>query len=152
MHNRGHSFSIREGDPHVLKPGKRPPHTLMPAMVLHHDQPVMLLGSQGGEGQPQTTLSILTGAIDYGLVIGEAMNLPRWLYGKHFNDAESILRLENRADEAVFQELERRGHTVRRLKSWDYATGQAGAIQINRRNGSITGAADLRSDGIALGW
>jgi gamma-glutamyltranspeptidase/glutathione hydrolase len=152
MHNRGNSFSLREGDPHILKPGKRPPHTLMPAMVLHHDQPVLLLGSQGGEGQPQTVLSILTGVIDYGLGIGEALNLPRWLYGKHFSDAESVLRCEDRVDQAVIQELERRRHAVRRLKSWDYATGQAGAIQINRRDGTITGAADLRSDGIALGW
>jgi gamma-glutamyltranspeptidase/glutathione hydrolase len=152
MHNRGHSFSLREGEPHVLKPGKRPPHTLMPAMVLQHGQPVLLLGSQGGEGQPQTVLSILTGVIDYGLDIGEAMNLPRWLYGKHFSDSNCVLRLEDRADEAVFQELERRGHVIRRVKPWDYATGQAGGIQINPQDGSITGTADLRSDGIALGW
>jgi gamma-glutamyltranspeptidase/glutathione hydrolase len=152
MHNRGHSFSLREGDPHVLKPGKRPPHTLMPSMVLQDDLPVLLLGSQGGEGQPQTVLSILTGVIDYGLGVDEAMNLPRWLYGKSFHDKDCVLRLEDRVDEAVFHELERRGHEVRRVKPWDYATGQAGAILINRRDGSITGSADLRSDGIALGW
>lgn len=62
MQNRGSFFSLDEHAVNVLAPHKRTFHTLMPGMVLRGGKPVLLLGTQGGEGQPQTTLSLLTGA------------------------------------------------------------------------------------------
>lgn len=152
MQNRGSYFSLDLGHVNTLQPGKRSFHTLMPAMICKDGKPYVLFGTQGGEGQPQTQLSIMTGLLDYGFTIQEAITAPRWVYGRTWGTDSDSLRLENRGPQsaAAAQELERWGHCVELVDSWDGMMGQAQGIVIDN-NGLRSGAADPRGDGSAIG-
>ncbi|MFD0694367.1 gamma-glutamyltransferase [Paenibacillus sp. GCM10027628] len=151
MQNRGSFFSLDPACANVLEPGKRSFHTLIPAMVAKEGKPYMLFGTQGGEGQPQTQLSILTGVLDYGLSIQEAISLPRWVYGRTWGEDGDALKLEHRLDTDVYTRLKKWGHRVETVNSWDGIMGQAQGIVIDS-NGIMSGAADPRGDGLAIGW
>lgn len=151
MQNRGSYFSLDANHPNVLQPGKRTFHTLMPGMVTKDGEPYLLLGTQGGEGQPQTQLSILTGVLDYGCTVAEAIELPRWVYGRTWGESSDMLRMENRELELTAARLQQWGHEVDLLSEWDPIMGQAQAIMIDKR-GLLSGAADPRGNGLACGW
>lgn len=150
MQNRGSFFSLDASHPNVLAPRKRSFHTLMPGMILKDGKPRALLGTQGGEGQPQTTLSILTGLLDYGCTIQEALALPRWVYGRTWGTDSDTLKLENRGMEQVAETLRQWGHQVELVEPWDVIMGQAQGIVIGE-DGVRSGAADPRGDGSAIG-
>ncbi|MBD0383361.1 gamma-glutamyltransferase [Paenibacillus sedimenti] len=151
MQNRGSFFSLDPACANVLEPGKRSFHTLIPAMIAKEGKPYMLFGTQGGEGQPQTQLSIMTGVLDYGLSIQEAISLPRWVYGRTWGEDGDALKLEHRLDAEVYARLTKWGHRVEPVNSWDGIMGQAQGIVIDDR-GVMSGAADPRGDGLAIGW
>ncbi|WP_308634893.1 gamma-glutamyltransferase [Paenibacillus silvisoli] len=150
LQNRGSYFSLDDGHPNVLAPGKRTFHTLMPGMALKEGKPCLLMGTQGGEGQPQTQLSILTGIVDYGCTIQEAISLPRWVYGRTWGEDSDKLRLENRQLGDAAERLKRSGHQVEVVEEWDGIMGQAQGIRISD-DGLLSGAADPRGDGSAIG-
>ncbi|WP_339278805.1 gamma-glutamyltransferase [Paenibacillus sp. FSL W8-1187] len=151
LQNRGSFFSLDPSAPNVLAPGKRSFHTLMPAMILRGGKPWALVGSQGGEGQPQTQLSVITGLIDYGCTVQEALALPRWIYGRTWGQDSDSLKLENRGLSGAAATLRGWGHRVELVDAWDGVTGQAQGIVIDA-DGLMTGAADPRGDGLAIGW
>lgn len=122
----------------------------MPGMVTKNGKPYLLLGTQGGEGQPQTQLSILTGVIDYQLNIQQAIGLPRWLYGRTWGDMSDTLKIESRSYEDIYSRLEAYGHIVEPIRDYDAVMGEAQGIMISEQ-GVFSGAADPRSDGIAIG-
>ncbi|SDX83271.1 gamma-glutamyltransferase [Paenibacillus sp. CF384] len=150
LQNRGSYFSLDPAHPNVLLPGKRPFHTLMPGMALKDGKPIMLMGTQGGEGQPQTQLSVITGVLDYGCTIQEAIELPRWVYGRTWGDDSDRLRLENRDLGDAAEQLKAWGHQIDVVDGWDGIMGQAQGILIGS-DGVISGAADPRGDGAAIG-
>lgn len=151
MQNRGSFFSLDADEANVLAPRKRCFHTLMPAMICRGGKPTLLFGTQGGEGQPQTQLSVMTGVLDYGCTIQEALALPRWVYGRTWGEDGDALRIENRGFEGIGAELQQWGHKVELMQPWDGMMGQAQGISIGP-NGLLSGAADPRGDGIAFGW
>ena len=58
--NRGASFSLDPKHINALEPGKKPFHTLNPAMALFDDGRVMVYGNMGGDGQPQSQSAVFT--------------------------------------------------------------------------------------------
>lgn len=148
-HNRGASFNLNPAHPNVLQPGKRPFHTLNPGMYLKNGKPVLLYGTQGADGQPQTLAAVLTRLIDYGMDPLTALARPRFLLGKTFSDTRDSLKLEQDAGEQVFAELTRRGHEMSAIPAQSPLSGHPGAIRID--DGIYRGAHDPRSDGKALG-
>ena len=148
-HNRGASFQLNANHPNVLKPGKRPFHTLNPGMYLVQGRPHLLYGTQGADGQPQTLAAVLTRMIDYKMDPLTALSRPRFLLGKTFSDSRDSLKLEQDAGEAVFNSLATRGHELSQIGAQSPLAGHSGAIRI-AADGSITGAHDPRSDGRAI--
>ncbi|HWT53817.1 MAG TPA: gamma-glutamyltransferase, partial [Rhodocyclaceae bacterium] len=149
-HNRGASFKLDPQHHNCLRPGKRPFHTLNPGMYLKQGKPNLLYGTQGADGQPQTLSCVLTRLIDYQLDPLTALSKPRFLLGRTFSDSKDSLKLEADAGAEVFAELARRGHEMAQIPAQSQLAGHPGAIRIDA-NGSISGAHDPRSDGIALG-
>jgi gamma-glutamyltranspeptidase len=152
MQNRGSFFSLEPDEPNVLEPRKRTFHTIIPAMALRDGRPALLFGAMGGEGQPQTQAAILTRMANYGYNVQQAIEAPRWLYGRTWGDESKSLKLESRIPDGVATELSRRGHDVEMVEQWSQTMGHAQAIWIDHEEGILHGGADPRGEGYALGF
>ncbi|WP_405428584.1 gamma-glutamyltransferase [Streptomyces erythrochromogenes] len=64
-------------DPNLPGPGKRPRSSMSPTIVLEHGRPVLALGSPGGATIITTVLQTLTGHLDRGLPLVDAIAAPR---------------------------------------------------------------------------
>lgn len=151
LQNRGSFFSLDPGHVNRLQPGKRTFHTLMPAMACQGGKPVLLYGTQGGEGQPQTQTALFTRMVDYGMDPQSAIDAPRWVWGRTWGEPTLELKLEGRVPDEVLAKLGEAGHMVRKVADFDGIMGHAHAIRRDER-GFLQGGADRRSDGSAIGW
>jgi len=149
--NRGASFSLDPAALNSLKPGRKPFHTLNPALARLKDGRVMLYGTMGGDAQPQAQAAVFTRVATFGMDPQSAVSAPRWVYGRTWGQQSSTLKLESRFGQEVFAELARRGHEIERLKDYDETAGHAHAI-ILRPDGVMEGGADPRSDGAVAAY
>ncbi|MEK6594609.1 MAG: gamma-glutamyltransferase family protein [Pseudomonadota bacterium] len=144
--NRGCSFALDPRALNALLPGRKPFHTLNPALAQLKGGRTMVYGTMGGDGQPQTQCAVFTRAIAYGMDPQTAISAPRWLLGRTWGQTSETLKLESRFDAGIAQALAGRGHEIEILQPYDEAVGHAGAI-IRHPNGVLEGGADPRSDG-----
>jgi gamma-glutamyltranspeptidase len=144
--NRGCSFSLDERALNVLRPGRKPFHTLNPALALLGDGRTMVYGNMGGDGQPQTQSAVFTRTAVFGMNPQDAIAAPRWLLGRTWGQTSDTLKLEARFPAAVVEALARMGHEVEVVGDYDEIVGHAGAI-LRRADGLFEGGFDPRSDG-----
>jgi len=78
LNNRGSYFTLDESHPNCLAPGKRTFHTLMATVV--SGPRTVLLGSMGGDVQPQVNVQVLTRHLDRGIALAAAISAPRFAY------------------------------------------------------------------------
>lgn len=149
--NRGSSFSLDPLHPRALKPGRLPFHTLCPSLVEFDDGRLMVLGTMGGDGQPQTQSCVFTRYAYFKRSLQEAISAPRWVLGRTWGQDSNSLKLESRFANDVFDSLRARGHKLERVAAYDEMMGHAGAL-VRWPDGRIDGAADPRSDGAAVGF
>ncbi len=149
--NRGCSFSLDPDALNTLEPGRKPFHTLNPALARLGDGRTVVYGTMGGDGQPQTQCAIFTRAIAHGLSPQAAISAPRWLLGRTWGKPSESLKLESRFDAAVLRELAERGHEVEVLGAYDETVGHAGMI-IRHADGVMEGGSDPRSDGAVAAY
>ena len=149
--NRGASFSLEGDGPRRLAPGRKPFHTLNPALARFDDGRVMVYGTMGGEGQPQTQSAVFSRYALFGEGLQDSVTAPRWLLGKTWGEDSVTLKLESRFDPALVAALREAGHDVELLPPFTSTMGHAGAI-VRRPDGVLEGAADPRSDGASLGF
>jgi oxamate amidohydrolase len=147
--NRGTSFSLDPDSPNPLMPGRRPFHTIHPAMATLKDGQQMVYGTMGGEGQPQTQAAIFTRYVDFEQGLEDAIAAPRWLLGRTWGEETAKLRIEARFDPAVTDALRKAGHDIEIVGNFDEMMGHAGAI-VRHTDGAIEGASDPRCDGAAI--
>lgn len=152
LQNRGSYFSLDENHVNALAPCKRTFHTLNPAMLLKNDKPALVYGTMGGEGQPQTQAALVTRIVDYGMNVQEAIEAPRWLYGRTWGAASNSLKVESRIPQEVCNELKKMGHELEVLEEFTDIMGHAGAIFIDEQTNVKYGGADPRGDGMAIGY
>lgn len=151
MQNRGASFSLDPKAVNVLEPGRRPFHTLNPALAVLKDGRVMAYGTMGGDGQPQTQAAVFTRHVTFGQPLDQALDEPRWLLGRTWGSSHTNLRLERRFNEGLIDRLMSAGHDVAILDE-DYSDtmGHAGAVVLHA-DGTLEGGHDPRADGGAAG-
>jgi gamma-glutamyltranspeptidase len=149
--NRGCSFSLDERALNVLRPGRKPFHTLNPPLALLDDGTTIVYGNMGGDGQPQTQSAVFTRCAVFGMSPQAAIAAPRWLLGRTWGETSDTLKLESRFDPEVVSDLRARGHAVELLAPFDDTVGHAGAI-LRGANGVLQGASDPRSDGGVAAW
>lgn len=147
--NRGTSFSLDEKHHNCLKPGRRPFHTIQPALALLSDGRTMPYGTMGGEGQPQTQAMIFSRYVLGNCDLQQSITAPRWLLGKTWGSDVTNLRIEDRFAPEVVEQLKAAGHDVEVVGDFDEVMGHAGAL-VRHPNGLIEGASDPRSDGAAV--
>lgn len=149
--NRGASFSLTPSHLLALAPGKQPFHTLNPAAARLNDGRVMVYGSMGGDGQPQTQAAIFTRYVMQGVPLQESISRPRWLLGRTWGQSSDALKLEGRFSAQTLDRLRQLGHEVEQLADFTEAMGHAGAI-VRHPAGLFEGAFDPRSNGAAAGF
>lgn len=144
--NRGCSFSLNPEALNALEPGRRPFHTLNPAIAELGDGRTVVYGTMGGEGQPQTQGAIFTRAIRHGMSPEAAVAAPRWLLGRTWGHGTDSLKVEDDLGEAVITGLRARGHPVDVVSSCNSMMGHAGML-IRSPSGGVIAASDPRCDG-----
>lgn len=149
--NRGAGFRLDASGWNALRPGRKPFHTLNPAIARFPDGRVMAYGTMGGEGQPQTQAAIFSRYARYGIALGEAVAAPRWLLGRTWGEESLTLKLEDRFDPSLYADLRAAGHDVELLAPYTSIMGHAGAL-VRHADGRLEGAGDPRSDGGVAAW
>ncbi len=140
--NRGAGFSLQEGHPNELGGGKRPMHTIIPAIVRDQGRVTMPFGVMGGQYQINGHARVMTNMTDFGMDAQAALDAPRSFpeHGK--------LQLERGYGDKVRAELADLGHEI---VTPDVPLGGAQSIVIHE-NGVLEGASDPRKDGCAIGY
>ena len=115
---------------------------MAPTLVFDENGRVMLaVGSPGGSSIIGYVAKTLIGVLDWDMNIQQAMDMP------HFTNANGPTVLEEGTPIADLKEaLEKKGHEVRLRKR---ISGLHGIYVLP--DGTLTGAADPRREGVALG-
>ena len=140
--NRGAGFTLEKGHPNEVGPGKRPMHTIIPAMLKKEGKVLMPFGVMGGQYQSTGHARFVTNITDFGLSPQAAMDAPRC-----FAEGD-VLNVENGYSDAVKAELSDLGHKVQTPET---AIGGSQAILLHE-NGVLEGGSDPRKDGCAVGY
>ena len=149
--NRGASFALDPDALNPLQPGRKPFHTLNPALARFDDGRVMSYGTMGGEGQPQTQAAVFSRHVRFGMPVQAAITAPRWLLGRTWGSDSTNLKIESRFPEQVIEALRAAGHDVEVVGPFSDLMGHAGAL-VRRPDGIIEAGSDPRSDGAAVGY
>lgn len=145
LHDRGAGFSLDPDHANRIEPGKRPFHTIIPAMVFKDGKFFCSFGVMGGGIQPQGHVQVLTNFIDLGMNLQQAIEAPRFRY---LSGARVLL--EDAVTDSVIKRLVERGH--QRATERGVSMGGGQAIMIDPATGTLMGASDPRKDGMALGY
>jgi gamma-glutamyltranspeptidase/glutathione hydrolase len=145
LQDRGAGFSLDPQSPNRIEPGKRPFHTLVPAMVLKEGKLFASFGVMGGDMQTQGHVQVLSAMIDLGMDVQRAIEMPRFRY-----DGARGVRMETEMGSDVIQKLAARGHTALPAPRSQMGGGQI--IAVDPVTGALLGGSDSRKDGMALGY
>ncbi len=156
LQNRGALFSLDPEHPNALAPHKRPFHTIIPAMVTKEGEPVFCFGVMGGDMQPQGHVQVLVNLIDFGLNPQAAGDAARVRHtgsatptGEPQAPGGGSVQVESGISDEAVAELRRLGHQVSRARG---GFGGYQGIWIDRKNNTLHGASETRTDGAAAGW
>jgi gamma-glutamyltranspeptidase/glutathione hydrolase len=149
LQNRGAGFVADPEHPNVLAPGKRPLHTIIPAMILRDGQPWVCYGVMGGDVQAQGHVQVAINLLDFDMNVQEALEAPRYriLGGR-------LVALERAISHSVRRQLEAMGHELFPYGELPPGTPYGGgqAILIDHARGVLQGGSDHRKDGCAIGY
>ena len=151
LQNRGFGFSLDPGHPNALAPGKRPYHTIIPALITrqHDDSLFACYGVMGGFMQPQGHLQVAVGLIDDELDPQSALDRPRFCIED--GTPAGSASLEDGVPPSTLAALEELGHSVKRVTGMERALfGRGQVILRDPHSGTLWGGSDPRADGMAM--
>ncbi len=161
MSVRGEQFWLDKRRAAQLRPWSRPRYTLTPSIVFKDGEPVLAIGTPGGDNQEQTILQTLLNILefedDWYPNLHQAIEWPRvqtlhfyasfWPHETGFNR----INIESNVGNAVIDELRSRGHEVRVLPPFRIS-GCATAVMLDPKTGNRIAAADPRRDCYAAAY
>ena len=143
LQNRGAGFVIDDHHVNCIAAGKRPLHTIIPALAYRDGKPVLSFGVMGGSYQPLGHAWVISNWLDFGMDLQQAIDAPR------FHPENGTLFVERPVPQATRRALSRLGH---QLVEAETPIGGAQMIGIDWTQGVLHGASDPRKDGCALGY
>ncbi|MFL5685323.1 MAG: gamma-glutamyltransferase family protein [Chloroflexota bacterium] len=158
-HNRGSYFSLDPDHANVLEPRKRTLHTLLPGMLFRDGQrdPWIVVGSMGGDAQPQIHALFVRAVVVGGVDIAPAVAAPRWfIQPRELLSAAVDVSFEPRHAPGVAEQLRALGHQLIPTEPFDSNVGHEHAIELidggPGAGGSLVAATDPRSEGLPAVW
>jgi gamma-glutamyltranspeptidase/glutathione hydrolase len=151
LQNRGLGFSLDPENPNALMPGKRPYHTIIPALITHEDSGDLsaCYGVMGGFMQPQGHMQIAIGLIDDCLDPQAALDRPRFCIED--GTAGGRIALEEGIPVDTVGALAKMGHDVYQVSGMDRSQfGRGQIILRDRESGVLWGGSDPRADGLVM--
>ncbi|MEN8235181.1 MAG: gamma-glutamyltransferase [Actinomycetota bacterium] len=143
LHNRGAGFDLRPGHPNELTPGRRPLHTLAPTLWTDGTEARLVLGTRGGDHQPQILAQVAANQLWARVDPANAQSLPRWSIDAFASDDVPEVRYESRFGVSTIGGLATKGHDLEPAGSWEAGWGPVSTITID--GGSVRGDADPRT-------
>lgn len=151
LHNRGLGFNLNPGHPAEFGPGRRPPHTLVPAIAIKDGQLQCVFGTMGGDAQPQILLQLIVRLFHHHQTPGTAINANRWIlrggstgFDSWAPPIDMAVAVEGETLGEWEAVLAERGHRTERLDQGAGLFGHAHAIVVED-NGMLAGAFDPRT-------
>lgn len=154
LQNRGHNFCLDPGHPNALAPGKRPYHTIIPAMATcpgpgGSEELYASFGVMGGFMQPQGHLQVVIAMVDDHLDPQQALDQPRFCISGA--EAGGEISLEEGIPSSVIDELSALGHAVGKVSGHERALfGRGQIIRRDAQSGVLIAGSDPRADGCAM--
>ncbi|XP_060890438.1 glutathione hydrolase-like YwrD proenzyme isoform X1 [Labrus mixtus] len=171
LQNRGACFSLHRNHVNCVAGGKRPYHTIIPALLTDSattsQKPRLLaaLGVMGGFMQPQGHVQVLLNMLEFGMNPQQALDAPRVFVQYEHKTEEWLVNLEEGVDQEVAEELRRRGHRVNwpitGHKRSQFGRGQIITVgdwwnpsvsQTDTQSRVLWAGSDPRGDGCAQGY
>jgi gamma-glutamyltranspeptidase/glutathione hydrolase len=149
LQNRGACFVLEPGHANVLEGGKRPYHTIIPAMALREGRLWLSFGVMGGFMQPQGHLQVVVNMVDYGLDPQAALDAPRFRVDERGGPRVAI---ETAVPLKTRQALAALGHEVQPETTFAPGFGGGQVIAFDPDAGVLWGGSDPRKDGCAVGF
>ena len=165
LQNRGHNFTLEAGHPNALAPGKRPYHTIIPAMATRastnndpsfkngaaapREELFACFGVMGGFMQPQGHTQVTIALADDSLDPQAALDRPRFCIED--GRAGGRVALEDGIPDSILQELASMGHSIRPVHGYERGIfGRGQIILKDKEHGSFWAGSDPRADGCAM--
>jgi len=153
LNNEMDDFTAKPGSPNMfgllqsrlnaIEPGKRPLSAMTPTIVSRDGKLLMALGAPGGPRIISTVLQTILNVVDFGMNLRQAIDFPRF----HHQWMPDELRIESHGfSPDTIRLLEERGHKIKVTENWSRTM----AIQVVEDG--LAGAADARSEGLAVGY
>jgi gamma-glutamyltranspeptidase / glutathione hydrolase len=158
LQNRGHNFSLDPAHPNALAPGKRPYHTIIPALMTRakDDALIASFGVMGGFMQPQGHVQVVVALADDRLDPQAALDRPRFCIeavgpSQWDGTLVSQVALEDGIPAAAVAALAAMGHPVTMKSGHERAIfGRGQIILRDPATGVLCGGSDPRADGCAM--
>jgi gamma-glutamyltranspeptidase/glutathione hydrolase len=163
INNRLQYFSLEEKDVNVLAPGKRPRHTINPALALKDGRPVMAWNTPGGDNQPQAMLQSFFNIVEFGMNPQLAVEQPT-VATSNFHASNYPQPVGDRLivpevlAKRIGDELRVKGHKLevtRMQRPYSQQPAGAGAVKmiwIHPKSGVMFGAVSPAKDDYAMAW
>lgn len=156
LNNRaGRGFTLTQGHPNVIAPGKRTMHTLMAFLATRGSRPFLAWATRGGDGQAQWNFQVWSNIAHHRMDVQEAVVRPRWLSFPSTDPAAAgapfELRMEAGFPRETYADLRRRGHRVI-VPHPTVGAGGVQIVQVDADRHAYAGGSDPRADGCAIGY
>ena len=163
LNNRLQYFSLDEKDVNVLAPGKRPRHTINPALALKDGKPAMAWNTPGGDNQPQSMLQAFLNVVEFGMNPQLALEQPTVLTSNFHasNYPQAVgdrLTVPEVLAARIGDGLRAKGHKLevtRMQRPYSQQPSGAGAVKmvwIQPKSGVLFGAVSPAKDDYVMGW
>lgn len=143
LNNELTDFDAEPGGLNEIQPGKRPVSCKTPTILFKDDEPALTLGSPGGPTIVGSVFQTIVNVVDFGMDLKEAIEEPRI-----FNSTGPLIGWEAGISMESKGQLESMGFE---FADGPFPIGNVQAIQIDRENGLLHGAADSSRQGKATG-
>ena len=155
--SRGSQSWLDPDHPCALAPGKRPRLTPNPAMAFKDGKVWMPFGTPGGDVQCQSMVQLFLNVAEFGMDLQQAIEAPRvstWSFPNSFWPHAydpGMVGVEGRIPAPTLAELQSKGHRLEVWEDWTPRMGCLCAVEVDQQRGGLSGGADPRRDGYAMG-